>query len=316
MPYGKEYILLLNWEQGEWREGISRLEFSLFVDIIDYRGFTMINNSSLYKWDRLSKKQLDQQFINEMIQGLQCSPFEAGAVLDSVHKVFGSYFETSGTLKPGQILFQVISSETPANVHLENSKQVTVVLTVDAGDEDLQIRRVEGVPGLRRHRIQRVCEEAFQQAGLLTVEDLAIRLFNCGERTISRDLSYFQQQHIVLPLRSIIKDMGRAITHRSLIIEEWLKGKEYSQIARVTYHSIPLVQNYVNKFKRVVALANENFDVNTIGFLVKMSPSLVGDYYRLYNRLDIVPYRAKELKSFLKSQNTSQNNASGESGND
>ncbi len=274
------------------------MEFSLVISMINHGGFTMINNSSLYKWDRLSKKQLNQQFINEMIQGLKCSPFEAGAILDSVHKVYGSYFDTSGTLKPGQIQFQVTSSETPAQVHLEDSKQVTVVLTVDAGDEDLQVRRDEGVPGLRRHRIQRVCEEAFQQGGLLTVEDLAVRLFNCGERTISRDLNYFKQHQIVLPLRSTIKDMGRAITHRSLIIEQWLKGKEYSDISRATYHSIPAVKNYVGKFKRVVALAYENFDINTIGFLVKMSPALVAEYYSLFNSFDMVPYRAEEIESF------------------
>ena len=34
----------------------------------------MINNSSLQKWDRLAQKQLDQQFMNEIIHGLQCSP--------------------------------------------------------------------------------------------------------------------------------------------------------------------------------------------------------------------------------------------------
>ncbi len=271
----------------------------------------MINNTSLFKWDRLSKKQLNQQFVNEMTQGLKCSPFEAGAILDSVHKVYGSYFETSGTLKPGQIQFQVISSETPASVHLEDSKQVTVVLTLDAGDEDLQVRKNEGVPDLRRHRIQRVCEEAFQQGGLLTVEDMAIRLFNCGERTISRDLNYFKQHQIVLPLRSIIKDMGRAITHRSLIIEEWLKGKEYSDISRATYHSIPSVKNYVGKFKRVVALANENFDVNTIGFLVKMSPVLVEEYYSLFNSFEMVPSRAEELESFLKEQRLNTTDAKG-----
>ena len=65
----------------------------------------MINNTSLQKWNRLAQKQLDQQFLNEIITGLQCSPFEANAILDTVYKVYAPYFETSGTLKPGQILF-------------------------------------------------------------------------------------------------------------------------------------------------------------------------------------------------------------------
>lgn len=260
----------------------------------------MINNSSLQKWDRLAQKQLDQQFVNEIIQGLQCSPFEADAILDTVYKVYAPYFQTSGTLKPGQMLFQVISIEEGPTTPLAHSKQITVTLTLDAGEEDLQVRREQGVTGLRRHRMQRVAVEAFQQGGLLTVEDLANRLFNCGERTLCRDLRALHHQHIVLPLRSIIKDMGRSLSHRSLIIKEWLQGREYTEISRNTHHSIPAIKNYIEKFKRVIALAEEGMDHHTIAFLVKLSVPLVEQYDHLYRSLPIVPHRQTELKSFLK----------------
>lgn len=260
----------------------------------------MINNSSLGKWDRLSQKRLDQQFTHEIIHGLQCSPFEASAILDTVYNVYASYFETSGTLKPGQMLFQVIAVETSASTRLSEAKQVTVTLTVDAGAEDLMVRKSGGVQALRRHKMQRICVEAFQQGGLLTVEDLANRLFNCGQRTISRDLEALRQQGITLPLRSTIKDMGRSISHRSLIIEQWSQGREYSEIARNTYHSVSSVKNYVNKFKRVIALIDEGYDVHTIAFLVKLSASLVESYHQLYQRVKMVRHRRRELRSFLK----------------
>jgi len=260
----------------------------------------MINNSSLKKWRRLSQKQLDQQFICEMVHGLQCSPFEASAMLDAVYRVYSPYFETSGTLKPGQILFQVISIDATPNMPLAESKQVTVTLTFDAGLEDLEVRRDQGIPSLRRHRMQRMAVEAFQQGGLLTLEDLAIRLFNCGLRTLSRDLDILRNQGVVPPLRSIIKDMGRSISHRSLIVQEWLLGKEYSEISHSTSHSVPAVENYVSKFKRVVALAAEGYDVHTIAFLVKISPTLAESYHQLYQDVKTVPSRRKELKSFLK----------------
>jgi hypothetical protein len=260
----------------------------------------MINNSSVNKWRRLSQKQLDQQFTKEMVNGLQCSRFEAEAMLDAVYRVYTPYFETSGTLKPGQILFQVISVDARPNTPLADSKQVTVTLTFDAGDEDLEVRRLKGVPALRRHRMSRMAVEAFQQGGLLTLEDLAFRLFNCGMRTLSRDLEVLRGEGIVPPLRSIIKDMGRSISHRSQIVTEWLAGKEYSEISRSTNHSIPAIQNYVSKFKRVVALAQEDYDIHTIAFLVKISPVLAESYHKLYQEVKIVPSRRKELKSFLK----------------
>lgn len=260
----------------------------------------MINNSSLTKWDRLSQKQVDQQFIHEIVHGMQCSPFEATAILDTVYRVYAPYFETSGTLKPGQILFQVIAIEASPSTRLADSKQLTVRLTFDAGREDLEMRRRRGVPALRRSRMQRMAIEAFQQGGLLTLEDLANRLFNCGQRTLSRDLDILRREGVVLPLRSTIKDMGRSISHCSLIVEQWLLGKEYSEIASNTHHSVPAVQNYVSKFKRVIALSEEGYDVHTITFLVKLSASLVESYHQLYKTVTMVAHRRKELRSFLK----------------
>lgn len=286
-------------QTGERKKGVARLEFPSRRNLQRER-IIMINNSSLTKWRRLSQKQLDQQFSHEIIHGLQCSPFEASAILDAVYRIYTSYFETSGTLKPGQLLFPMVAVESPPNVPLANSKQITAMLTFDAGAEDLKIRETQGVEALRRHRLQRMCVEAFQQGGLLTLEDVAIRLFNCGQRTLSRDLAVLRRQHIVLPLRSTIKDMGRSISHRKIIVEAWLQGKEYSEIARQTHHSIPSVQNYVGKFKRVVALAQEGYDIHTIAFLVKLSAPLAESYHELYHTVTIVPHRRKELHSFLK----------------
>jgi hypothetical protein len=145
-----------------------------------------------------------------------------------------------------------------------------------------------------------MAHEAFQQGGLLTVEDLAYRLLNCGPRTLSRDLSAFKTNHIVLPLRSTIKDMGRAISHRTLIVHQWLQGKEYTQISKSTFHSVPSVKNYVSKFKRVIALAQENFDIYGISFLVKISVPLAEQYYTLYQTATVAPHRQRELESGLK----------------
>jgi len=156
----------------------------------------MLNNSSLEKWNRLRQKELDHQFLNEIITGLNCSPFEARAVLEAVHKVYGQYFETSGAIKPGQILFQVVAINNGPPVPLAKCQQLTVMLTLDAGADDLAIKEKQGVVALRRPHLERVCHEAFQQSGLLTVEDLAHRLFNCGERTICRDLAYFRKQNL------------------------------------------------------------------------------------------------------------------------
>jgi hypothetical protein len=265
-----------------------------------YGGRRMINNSSLDKWNRLRQKDINNQFRNEVISGLNCSPFEAGAVLDTVYKVFSHYFETCGSIKHGQILFQIVSKENGPSISLADCKQLTVLLTLDAGQEDLRIKEKHGITALRRHRIERVCHEAFQQGGLLTIEDLASRLFNCGERTLSRDLAYFRENDIFIPLRSTVKDMGRTISHRVQIVKQWLLGKEYTEVGRNTCHSISAVRNYVDKFKRVIALYKDDFEINSIAFIAKVSSAIITEYIKIYKEADIIEHRKNEIESFLK----------------
>jgi len=260
----------------------------------------MINNSSLELWSRLQSKTLDQQFVREIIHGLNCSPFESSAVLDTVHKVFGQYFETNNSIKHGQISLQVIAIEAKISQSISNSKLVTVTLTINNDEEDLEIRQKYGVIALRRHKIYRISHEAFDQGGLLTVEDLAFRIFNCGTRTICRDLEYFRKQGISIPLRSTVKDIGRTLSHKLLIIRLWAKGKEYSEIAKASCHSLNAIQNYIDKFKRTISLSKENYDVSQIAFLLKLSVPLVQQYIELYNQIDFIEHRENELDSFFK----------------
>lgn len=260
----------------------------------------MINNSSLHKWERLKQKQLDTQFINHLQAGMNCSMFEAKAILNAVYEVYQPFFDNSGSLKPGQICFEVVTIENSPKTKLKDCQMKTVILSLDAGEQDLEIRRTTDVIGLRRHRLCRICNEAFQQGGLLTVEDLANRLLNCGERTLVRDIKALKEKGIILPLRSTIKDMGRAITHRELIVKQWLEGKEYSQIARSCSHSIDAIANYVDKFRRVVCLAKDNHEIKTIAFLVKISADLAQQYYNLYLNAQIVAHRRSELDELLK----------------
>lgn len=255
----------------------------------------MINNSSAQCWDRLAAKQLDQQFVQHIITGLDCSPFEAEAVLQAVHQVYALLFDCSPALRPGQILLPVVSLEAPPGPRLVDSRQTLVVLTLEDLNEDLQVRKSGGVLALRRHRLVRVCHEALQQGGLLTLEDLAYRLFNCGQRTLCRDLQALRKAHIELPLRSTVQDMGRTLSHRGLIVEQWLEGKEYSDIARATCHSVASVQNYVEKFKRVALLAQQKLDLETLAFLAHLSKPLAQEYLRLLRKGQATQHRRQEL---------------------
>jgi hypothetical protein len=259
----------------------------------------MINNTNFSHWNRLQAKSLDAQFVNEMVTGLNCSPFEAEAIVEKVHEIYAPLLETAPGLKPGQIQVTVVDASVAPNVPLVKAKQRLVTLTLHAGEEDIETRKKGSVPALRQKRLCRMCQEAFQQGGLLTLEDLA-NLFNCGVRTLVNDLAALRKKNIVPPLRSTTKDMGRAITHRRLIITLWLQGFEYSEIARKACHSVDSVANYVDKFKRCVALFTSGFDVHTVALMVKLSTPLTQEFQRIHSDLQGVPHRLRELEEFLK----------------
>ena len=270
----------------------------------------MVNNTTPQKWQRLQQKQLDQQFVAAICEGCRCSPFEAEAILQTVNKVYGAFFDNSGAIQPGQIQMTVVSVEARTSRSLSDLPMVTVTLTLNDDADDLAVRQKEGIVALRQHKLQRVCREAVQQGGLLTVEDLANRLFNCGERTLCRDIKELKDKGIVLPLRSTLKDMGRSLSHRVEIVRQWLLGKEYSLIARETHHSVEAVRNYVDKFKRVASLSASQFDEFTIGFLVRISANLVKEYQEIHQKLDIVQHRRDEILELSKKtarQNRSAN---------
>lgn len=262
-------------------------------------GALMINNTSHSRWDRLQQKSLNQQFMNRLTDGLNCSPFEAKAILNTVYEVFSPHMEPDGQQGLGQIHILCTGIENSSSKSLSQVQMIRVCLTLDAGHEDLTIRRAQGVVALRRHRIERLSHQAYQQGGLLTLEDLAYRILNCGMRTLVRDLQAFREQSIVLPLRSTIKDMGRGISHRSLIVRHWLAGKEYEEISRATHHSPRAVANYVSKFIRCVWLAGQGFDIQTISFLVGLSAKLTSHYWMLYRQQPIAEHRRRQLEQDL-----------------
>lgn len=260
----------------------------------------MINNSSSQKWLRLESKTLDNQFMNSVIDGLNCSPFEAKAILETLHEVYNNLFEYSAESALGKAKFVVISAENGPSKKLKDATKLCVILTINDDSEDLKIKKEQGVVALRQHRLCRICNEAFMQGGLLTVEDIANRIFCCGERTIVRDLKDLREKEIFVPLRSTIKDMGKTLSHRTLIIKQWVKGYHYTEIARKTNHSISAISNYVNKFKQVVALMNEGYDVQTIAFLTKISTKLAEQYIDIKTNVKIASSRQQELDDLLK----------------
>lgn len=259
----------------------------------------MIVDKKEQLYARLEKKSLDQKFRQRIEVGMNCSPFTSEAISRVVKEVYFPIFDE--VLQPGQLRIQCLSIKNKIKAKISESNQISIVLTIDDGESDYKVRKQYGISGLRRHRLKRICNEAFEQGGVLTVEDIAYRIFNVGERTICRDLAVFKKEGIILPLRSVIHDMGPAISHKAVIIKNWLKGDELSDLKWKYKHSYSAIENYLDVFKRIVFLKKDGYDTPRIAFTLKISQKLVLSHLDIWSRhKDItVPHRLKEMTAFI-----------------
>jgi hypothetical protein len=233
--------------------------------------------------ERLDSKSLDNLFRRRIEQGANCPPFVSSAILETVKEIFPvSPEDVDNTLGLGQLKLLVVAGHEPAGKIMELCQKVTVRLTLDSGLDDYEIRIRDGVEGLRRARILRMTAEACDQGGVLSYEDLAFRLLNCGVRTIVRDVRALRKRDLEVPSRGQQQGIGPSQTHRVHAIRLYLRGHEANEIAQRLYHTLAAIENYLTTFARVVFLIEKKYGDDEIAFVIRRSSVLVGAYRKLY----------------------------------
>ena len=243
-----------------------------------------VRNQNREVLERLDSKTLDARFTTEIQQGLNCSPFEAEAVLDVVKEVYFPFLAAeSPQAPPGKITLIAVAADEPAGKPVALCKKQTVCLTLHRGTVDDHLIHQNGPAAFRQARLLDLCQQALSQGALLTSEDLAYRVFFVTPRTISRDLTVVRRAHpnVLIPMRSTLHDLGPVLTHRTQIVRLALQGKTTTQICQIMHHSAEAVANYLSTFTRCAQLAQKEMQVGQIAFLLRRGPSLVRAYLDL-----------------------------------
>ena len=243
-----------------------------------------VRNKKREELRRLNSKTLDARFLNEIRNGLNCSPFEAEAVLEVVKEVYFPFLdEQSVKAPPGKVTLIAVSADEPAGKPVVDCEKQSVCLTIHRGPEDDRIFQQQGPAGFRQARILDLCQEALSQGALLTREDLAYRVFFVSTRTITRDVKLLRKTNpnVIIPLRSTIHDIGPVLTHRTKIVHLALEGKTMTQICQIMHHSPQAVNNYLSTFARCVHLKRKDMQIEQIAFLLRRGKSLIQQYLNL-----------------------------------
>jgi len=233
-------------------------------------------------------KTLGQQMKRVAIDGAGISPWEAEVLVDSIEEVYFSDPELS-ECSANQLKYSCVGVASGAGKPLGECAMTTVRLTLFSDEDDAGL---PGEPKLasahrRQRRLMRLADEAREQGGLLSQEDLA-KILMCDVRTIRRDVRELSEAGITVATRGQQKDIGPGVSHRSVAVRLWLEGKEPVAIASHIKHSIGAVENYLEKFKRVSYLRMRNFDdaqiAMTVGISIAAAKTFVGIHKDFSNK--------------------------------
>lgn len=233
---------------------------------------------------RMAMKRQSARMLTEAMVGAGLSKWEAQALVSSIEEVYFSDPDLA-PVRDGQMRYSCIRSDQGPGKPLSACPKVSVTLTL-SHPEDKQDLHGWAHPGgmsaeVRQRRLVRIVQEAQEQGGLLTQEDLS-EILMCDPRTIRRDIRQLKQGGFILPTRGQQQDIGPGVSHRALAVRKWLEGKEPVELARLIRHSLASVENYLEKFKRVAWLSREKaFNPFEIALTVGMSVVSVHTYLEL-----------------------------------
>lgn len=251
----------------------------------------------VYGISRLKVKNSEQAIIQLISENFNLALKVAEAYYSEIKQYFSEH--TTDKAKGGEILYEAIDIDEPAGKPIKNSKRRLIKLTFQSF-EDFKILKEKGLPELRRHKMQRFCDEAISQGAVLTYEDLA-HLFTTSIGTIKADARILREQEILIPTRGREKDIGRTISHKIQIINLYLQKYSFVEIKTRTHHSSESIERYLDEFKKIVYLKENKIDISKIRLIIKRSEMLIKEYLEIYEKAKKNPKKYINLNDLQRS---------------
>ena len=201
-----------------------------------------------------------------------------------IFEVLEEHLKPRESLHHGQVIWMAVHRDHPPGRHqrIADSTLVPVVLDLSTPDDvDARIQRESAKDRLAR-RARRLCQQAYEQDGLLSNCDLAEMLCT-SDATVADALSRYEDQNdVVVPRRANLHDVGSGLTHKRIICwKHYAEGKQPAQVARETYHALESVDRYIAAYDRVRKCRLEGMTPNKTAHVLQCTVSLVKQYLEI-----------------------------------
>ena len=250
----------------------------------------------LKKIRRLKDKSL-HRFLNQY--GYDKGQITAKAIIDDIVKLIDDYFLVSTLdddlhhINHGQLVYMAVPVDEYPNIGkaIAQTRMKPLVLSFITDADIEHIAHGFDSKSLRKKRLTRWVDEAFDQGALLTQLDLAILLGVC-DAVVSKYVNEIQSEGKLLPTRGNIHDLSAAITHKREIITLYLDAYFTPEIAMKTKHSNEAVDRYIRDYQRVEILwQNGVTNLHQISQLIRLAKRVVQQY------IDLLPEKIRNIIS-------------------
>lgn len=131
----------------------------------------------------------------------------------------------------------------------------------------------------------RLFKECYAQGGVMGEHDVALILHRDLDHISKLFREYIGETGELLPSRGIIHDLGGAMTHKAIIVGEYLEGKEAPDICRTTGHSIEAVDRYIKHVNQIRTALRNGVPEEEISQVTGLSIKLVEVYLSLLEKI-------------------------------
>lgn len=238
-----------------------------------------VQSKDPYGIKRLESKNAKNAIIQKLAVDFNLTPI----IAEAFYQQFMQYFQehTNVSLSGGEVAYEAVSADEPAGKHIRLTRKKNIKLKLMDFNTDLEALANYGLSGLRRHRLERITRQAYDQGTLLSYEDIAM-ILTTSPSTIKRDVYYLKKQGKFIMTRGSKLDMGPGLSHKTIIIDLYFKAYTFTEIELKTNHSESSVKRYLADFIQVAMLYRQKFSVNQIRLIAKKSDRLVREYCQLY----------------------------------
>jgi hypothetical protein len=253
------------------------------------------------KYRRLKDKSLEQHLLYRFLNnyGYDKGEITAKAIIKDILNVVELYFLVANNDKDishtqyGELVWMAV----PVDEFPQRGKSIAktrlkpIVLSFLTDDDISHIAHGFDSTSLRKKKLKRFVDQAFDQGALLTQLDLAALLGVC-DAVVSKYVCEIQESGKLLPTRGNIHDLSGAITHKREIITLYLHGYLTPDIALKSNHSKEAVDRYIKDYHKVETLwRHEITDLDEISQLTRLSKKVAQQY------IDLLPTKLKNSMS-------------------